>query len=84
LRAGHDVDSQWADSKPGHTAPYPIFSRKQNDRLANLKTAIRELPHVWIFDNDNLRTSFRQVVVFENGQRVSLNEPVPEWVAPLL
>jgi hypothetical protein len=29
--------------------------------------AIRDLPHVWIFDNDDLRTPFRQVAVFENG-----------------
>ena len=52
--------------------------------LANLKSAIRNLPHVWIFDNDDLRTPFRQVAVFENGQRVNLNEPLPEWLAPLL
>jgi hypothetical protein len=38
----------------------------------------------WIFDNDDLRTPFRQVAVFENGQRVNLNEPLPEWLAPLL
>jgi hypothetical protein len=31
-----------------------------------------------------LRSLFLQVAVFENGQRVSLNEPVPEWLAPLL
>ncbi len=36
------------------------------------------------FDNDDLRTPFRQVAVFENGQRVSLNEPVPAWLTPLL
>jgi len=39
---------------------------------------------VWIFDNYDLRTPFRQTVVFENGQRVSLNEPVLEWLKPLL
>jgi len=52
--------------------------------LANLKTAIRDLPQVWIFDNDNLRTPFRQVAVFENGQQVTLNEPVPDWLRPFL
>jgi hypothetical protein len=39
---------------------------------------------VWIFDNDDLRTPFRQVAVFENGQRVNLNKPVPEWLTPSL
>ena len=29
-------------------------------------------------------TSFRQLAIFQNGQRVSLNEPVPEWHAPSL
>ena len=65
-------------------APYLIFGRKQNDKLANLKTAIRDLPHVWSFDNDDLRTPFRQVAVFENGQRVNLNKPAPGWLTPLL
>ena len=52
--------------------------------LANLKTAIRDLPQVWIFDNDNLRTPFRQVAVFENGQPVARNDPVPDWLRPFL
>jgi hypothetical protein len=58
------------------------------DRRVNksfrLKIAIRDLPHVWIFDNDDLRTPFRQMAVFENGQRVNLIEPVPDWLTPLL
>ena len=33
-----------------------------------------------VFDNDDLRNPFRQVAVFETGQRVSLNAPVPEWL----
>ena len=52
--------------------------------LANLKTAIRDLPQVWIFDNDNLRTPFRQVAVFENGQQATRNDPVPDWLRPFL
>jgi hypothetical protein len=40
----------------------------------------RDLPHVWIFDNDDLRTQFRHVAVLENGQRVKLNEPMPGWL----
>jgi hypothetical protein len=42
-------------------------------------------PDKWAsFQARGLRTLFRQVAVFENGQRVALNEPVPEWLAPLL
>jgi predicted ABC-type ATPase len=52
--------------------------------LANLRAAIRELPHVLVFDNDDLRTPFRQVAVFENGTLISANKPIPRWLLPLL
>jgi predicted ABC-type ATPase len=71
-------------SQGGHDVPAEKLVSRFPRTLANLKTAIRDLPHVWILDNDDLRTPFRQVAVFENGQRVALNEPVPEWLAPLL
>jgi predicted ABC-type ATPase len=68
----------------GHDVP----SEKLIDRfpriLANLKAAIRELPQVWVFDNDDLRTPFRRVAVFADGQPVSLHKPLPEWLRPLL
>jgi hypothetical protein len=31
-----------------------------------------------------LRTPFRQVAVFKDGQRVVLKRPVPKWLKPLL
>lgn len=71
-------------SQGGHDVPAEKLVARFPRTLANLKTAIRDLPQVWIFDNDDLRTPFRQVAVFENGQRASLNEPVPEWLTPLL
>ena len=71
-------------SQGGHDVPAEKLVARFPRTLANLKTAIRDLPQVWIFDNDDLRTPFRQVAVFENGQRITLNEPVPEWLTPLL
>lgn len=71
-------------SQGGHDVPSEKLTARFPRTLANLKTAIRDLPHVWIFDNDDLRTPFHQVTVFENGQRVTLNEPVPKWLTPLL
>jgi predicted ABC-type ATPase len=71
-------------SQGGHDVPAEKLVARFPRTLANLKTAIGDLPQVWIFDNDDLRTPFRQVAVFENGQRVNLNEPVPEWLTPLL
>jgi predicted ABC-type ATPase len=71
-------------SQGGHDVPAEKLVARFPRTLANLKTAIRDLPHVWIFDNDDLRTPFRQVAVFENGQTVTLKAPVPVWLAPLL
>jgi hypothetical protein len=52
--------------------------------MANLKAAIREMPSVWVFDNDDLRTPYRLAAVFEDGKQVKLNKPVPKWLQPLL
>ena len=52
--------------------------------LVDLKAAIREFPRVLIFDNNDLRTPFRQVAAFANGQRVSLKAEVPKWLKPIL
>jgi predicted ABC-type ATPase len=71
-------------SQGGHDVPAEKLVTRFPRTLANLKTAIRDLPQVWIFDNDDLRTPFRQVAVFESGRRVSLKEPVPDWLAPML
>jgi len=46
--------------------------------------AIRELPHVLIFDNGDLSTSLRQVAVFEQGSLVGSTDPVPDCLQRLL
>jgi predicted ABC-type ATPase len=71
-------------SQGGHDVPTEKLVARFPRTMANLKTAIRDLPQVWMFDNDDLRKPFRQAAIFENGQRVKLNEPTPEWLAPLL
>ena len=72
-------------SQGGHDVPRDKLIAHFPRTLVNLKAAIRELPHVLIFDNDDLRTPFRQVAAFEkNGQRVSLQEPIPQWLKPIL
>jgi predicted ABC-type ATPase len=68
----------------GHDVPAEKLVARFPRTLANLQTALREVPNVLIFDNDDLRTPFRQVAVFRNGQRVSLNPPMPKWLKPLL
>ncbi len=60
-----------------HDVPTEQLIARFPRTLANLQAALRD-PHVLIFDNDDLRTPFRQVASFQNGQRVSLNPPVPK------
>ena len=67
-------------SQGGHDVPAEKLTGRYPRTLANLKSAICELPHVWIFDNDNLRTPFRKVAVFQNGRLANLNKPTPKWL----
>jgi predicted ABC-type ATPase len=67
LQGGHDVPSEKL------TARYPRI-------LENLRTAMREVAHVWVFDNDDLRRPFRLVAVYEGGKVVRVEEPVPGWL----
>jgi len=71
-------------SQGGHDVPREKLVARFPRILANLKAALRELPHVWVFDNDDLRTPFRLVAVFEDGRAVKIGTPVPRWLRPLL
>ncbi len=70
-------------SQGGHDVPADKLKARFPRTMANLKAAIRELPCVLIFDNDDLRTPFRKVAAFENGQRV-FQESIPKWLTPVL
>jgi predicted ABC-type ATPase len=71
-------------SQGGHDVPAEKLTGRYPRTLANLKAAICELPHVWIFDNDNLRTPFRKVAVFQCGRLANLNKPIPKWLRSVL
>jgi predicted ABC-type ATPase len=71
-------------SQGGHDVPTEKLIARFPRTLVNLKAALRELPHVWVFDNDDLRVPFRLVTVFENGRLLKLQKPVPKWLRPLL
>jgi predicted ABC-type ATPase len=70
-------------SQGGHNVPTEKLESRYPRVLANLKIALRELPHVWVFDNDDLRAPYRLAAVYENGQPVQLHEPIPGWLAGL-
>jgi predicted ABC-type ATPase len=71
-------------SQGGHNvSTEKLFSRYPRI-LANLRTALLELHHVWVFDNDDLRTPYRRIAVCEAGKLVYLHRPAPAWLKPLL
>lgn len=71
-------------SQGGHDVPHEKLIARYPRTIANLKTAIQELPHVWVFNNDDLGTPFRLSVVFDCGRIRELKEPIPAWLMPLL
>jgi predicted ABC-type ATPase len=71
-------------SQGGHDVPTEKLETRYPRILANLKNALQEVPHVWVFDNDDLRYPFRLVTVFESGQAIRLHKPVPQWLASVL
>jgi predicted ABC-type ATPase len=68
----------------GHDVPAGKLITRYPRTLANLQAAIRDLPHVWVFDNDDLRTPFRKIAVFEQGRAISMRKPVPKWLRQIL
>jgi predicted ABC-type ATPase len=51
------------------------------ERVAmHVHTAIRQLPHVLVFDNSDLRRPYRLVATFERGQCRTRVEPLPPWL----
>lgn len=66
-------------SQGGHDVPTEKLETRYPRILANLRTALRELPHIWVFDNDDLRKPFRLVAVYENGQIIRSHRPIPRW-----
>ncbi|NLS94523.1 MAG: hypothetical protein GXX96_20395 [Planctomycetaceae bacterium] len=68
----------------GHDVPEEKLATRFPRILTNLGKAVRELPHVLIFDNTDLKRPFQQVAVFEQGRPVFLKEPPPAWLQTAL
>jgi predicted ABC-type ATPase len=71
-------------SQGGHDVPTDKLFTRFPRTLANLKSAIRELPYVLVFDNDELGAPFRQVAVFDHGKLTFRAKPLPRWLSRLL
>jgi predicted ABC-type ATPase len=63
----------------GHDVPdEKVFGRFPRT-LANLKSAIRSLPHVIVYDNSDLAHPYRRIAVFEKGQSQEISKTRAEW-----
>jgi predicted ABC-type ATPase len=71
-------------SQGGHDVPDNKLRTRFPRTLHNLRAAIVRLPHVLIYDNSDLNTPYRQVAVFDHRQLRHFQEPIPEWLRPLL
>jgi predicted ABC-type ATPase len=71
-------------SQGGHDVPDDKLRSRFPRTLANLHAAISQLPHVLIYDNSDLAVAYRQVAIFEHGQPREHQEPIPEWLRPVL
>jgi predicted ABC-type ATPase len=71
-------------SQGGHDVPdEKIFSRFPRT-LANLKAAIKQVPHVLVYDNSDLATPYRYLATFENGMQIMAASSKPQWFDELL
>ena len=64
----------------GHDVPSEKLAARFPRTIENLRRAIRELPHVLVFDNSDLGHPFRKIAEFERGAPVFLARPKPRWL----
>jgi predicted ABC-type ATPase len=70
-------------SQGGHDVPVEKLRSRFPRILSNLQSAIREVPHVLIYDNSDLRRPFRHAAMFRQGTLVYRSKQVPVWLKPL-
>lgn len=85
--SGPDVSEQRVSmrvAQGGHDVPTSKLGPRFSRSLKNLERAIRQLPHVLIFDNDDLSAPYRRVAIFDHGRPVELARELPAWLVPLV
>jgi predicted ABC-type ATPase len=71
-------------SQGGHDVPSKKLRLHFGRTIANLRTAIKKLPYVLVYDNNNLSVPYRQAAVFEKGRLLTSNKRLPDWFKPLV
>jgi predicted ABC-type ATPase len=64
----------------GHDVPTEKLRARYPRTMENLAKAIKELGHVIVFDNSDMRRPFRKVAAFELGKMVEKQAPLPRWL----
>jgi predicted ABC-type ATPase len=64
----------------GHDVPTKKLEARYPRTLKNLARAIREVPHVLVYDNGDLGRPFRLVAVYEKGRAIERHAPLPRWL----
>ena len=67
-------------SQGGHDVPTDKLTARFPRTMANLKKAIKDLPCVAIFDNDDLAVPYRLAAIYQNGQATFSATPIPHWL----
>jgi predicted ABC-type ATPase len=70
-------------SQGGHDVPSGKLQSRFARTLANLKSAIDQLPLVLVYDNSDLSTPFKKVAEYQQGVTQFLAKPLPDWLAKL-
>jgi predicted ABC-type ATPase len=68
----------------GHDVPAEKLTARFPRTLENLRKSIRTLPHVFVFDNNDLSDPYRQIATFHNGEADFLSESLPAWMQKIL
>jgi len=68
----------------GHDVPSEKLAARFPRTLRNLARAIRELPHVIVYDNGDLARPFRRVAAFEDRRVVDRVPDLPAWLEKAL
>lgn len=68
----------------GHDVPAERIPRRYSQSLANLKAAIRFVPHVTVYDNSGEAHQRRCLYRIENGRVVFKADDLPAWILPVV
>ena len=71
-------------SQGGHDVPDHKIRSRYPRTLANLEAAIRRLPHVLVYDNEDMGAPYRLVAAFKQGRPEQQNVPIPAWLEPVV